>query len=203
MAEPARRLLDYEEYLEIERSTGEKHEFLQGHVLAMAGASPEHGELCANLISLFKTALRGRPCKVYPSDLKVRVSEDGLYTYPDVSVVCGALQRSARDANAVCNPVVLCEVLSDTTEGYDRGEKFEQYQQIPSFLEYILVSQRGPSVDHLRRNPDGTWTFRTLGPADSLRLDSVGVTLPVAEIYEGVTLPMGPRRADLTRSRNG
>lgn len=189
MAEPAIRLHSYDEYLALERATGERYEYIDGHMLAMAGGTPEHAELCVNLGSLFKAALRGRPCKVYSSDLKVCVGEDGLFTYPDLAVVCGKLQRSARDPNAVRNPVVLVEVLSDGTEAYDRGEKFEKYRQIASLREYVLVSHRKPGVELLRWSPDGSWNLRALGPQDTLHLESLEVEIPVAAIYEDVELP--------------
>ena len=191
MAEAARRIYAYQDYLDIELSTGVKHEFIDGHVLAMAGSTPEHADLTLSIGSLLRAALRGSACHAYSSDLKIGISEDGLYTYADAAVVCGPLQRSRRDNNAVLNAVVLVEVLSDTTEAYDRGEKFQQYQQIPSFREYVLVSQHGIAIDHLRRDDDGAWTIRTLRSEDSLTLDSIGVTLRVADIYDGVQLAPG------------
>lgn len=194
MVEAAQRLYTYEEYLEIEQSTGLKHEYFQGHVLAMAGSTPEHNELGINLIFQLKLRLGSGPCKVYASDLKVSASEDGLYTYPDLAVVCGPLQRSGKDPNAVQNPVVLVEVLSDSTIHYDRVEKFEHYQKIATLRDYVLVDQHRPSVDHLRRNPDQSWTLRTLHLADTLHLESLGVSIPIADIYAGVALQPGTRR---------
>ncbi len=189
MAEPAIRLHSYDEYLALEQATGERYEYIDGHILAMAGGTLAHGELSVKLAILLSNALRGRPCKIYPSDVKVCVADDGLYTYPDLSVVCGPPISSAHDPNAVRNPVVLVEVLSDGTEAYDRGEKFEKYRQIASLREYVLVSHRKPGVDLLRWSPDGSWILRALGPQDTLHLESLGVEIPVAAIYEDVELP--------------
>lgn len=191
MAEPALRRYTYKEYLDIEQATGEKHEFFDGDVRRMPESSPEHALLTANVGALLRNALKGAPCRAYSSDLKIGVSEDGLFTYADAAVVCGPLQRTHRDNNAVMNVAVIVEVLSDSTEAYDRGEKFHQYQQISSFREYVLISHHHVLVDHFHRGEGGSWTLRSLGPADILSLATIAVVIPVAEIYDGVALSPG------------
>ncbi len=187
MTEPARKLsLSYAEYLAQEEASEEKHEYLDGQIYAMAGGTPEHGLICANLIAELRTALRSRPCRVYTSDVRVRVQATGLTTYPDVSVVCGPTECSPDDQNAVINPIVLVEVLSTGTASYDREEKFAHYRRIPSLQEYLLVSQRELHIQHYRRNDDGTWMLRDVRPPEAVELSSIGCRLELAEVYLGV-----------------
>ena len=136
------------------------------------------------LASALLAQLRGRPREAFSSDLRIRVLATGLATYPDVSVVCGRMERDPEDANTLVNPVVLVEVLSDGTEAYDRGEKFAHYRRIPSLEEYLLVSQTEPRLELFRRNPDGrTWTLHVAEAGETLDLASVGCLLDVGEIY--------------------
>ncbi|WP_437306843.1 Uma2 family endonuclease [Sorangium sp. So ce388] len=186
MNAPARKLsFTYAEYLEQERASPTKHEFLAGEIFDMAGGTPEHARLAANVMAELRPALRERPCAVFSSDLRVRVRETGLATYPDVSVVCGQLARDPEDKDAVVNPLVLVEVLSDSTEGYDRGEKFAHYRRIPSLKEYVLVSQSHRRIEVFRRNEDNTWTLHEAGPGERARLASIDGALAVDEIYRG------------------
>jgi Uma2 family endonuclease len=177
-----------EEYLAWERAQPEKHAYYQGEVFAMAGASRAHNRLVFNIIAVLGPALRGRPCQGYPSDMRVRVTTTGLYTYPDVTVVCG---KPELEDDTLLNPQVVFEVVSPSTEGYDRGEKFWQYQSIPSFREYVLVSQHKVHVDHFVKRPDGWWLLRSLGPGETIDLSSVGCSLPLDEVYLEVLAPPG------------
>ena len=148
MARPASTAhMSYAEYLAAESAYETRHEFLNGEVWAMAGGTPEHSALAAAVIGELTLALRGKPCRVYTPDVRVRVLATGLSTYPDVTVVCGAEETATEDPDALVNPVVLVEVLSDSTEGYDRGMKAAHYRRIPSVQAYVLVCRREPLVE--------------------------------------------------------
>jgi Uma2 family endonuclease len=171
------------DYLQVEEMSAVKHEYLGGEIYAMAGGTPEHAALCAALIVLVGSRLRGSPYRVYTSDLRVRVSATGLATYPDASVICGALVRDPESRTHVTNPSVLFEVLSPGTEDYDRGEKREHYQQIASLHMYVVVAQDRRQVELWQRRPDGPWSPRVLGPGDTLDLELIGCRVAVDELY--------------------
>ncbi|WP_437616662.1 Uma2 family endonuclease [Sorangium sp. So ce834] len=185
MDEPdGKRLYSYAaEYLAQERASPTKHGFLNGEIFAMAGGTPEHARLCASVGAELRAHLRGRPCAVYSSDLRVRVQATGLSTYPDVSVVCGELERDPEDKDAALDPIVLAEVLSDSSEAYDRGQKFAHYRRIPSLREYVLVSQHEPRIEVFHRNEDGSWTIREARAGEGAHLQAIGRTLSVDEVY--------------------
>ncbi|WP_437916937.1 Uma2 family endonuclease [Sorangium sp. So ce302] len=184
MNEPARKLVwTYAEYLDQERASPTKHQFLNGKIFAMAGGTPEHAYLCASVGAELGAQLRGRPCAVYSSDLRVRVQATGLSTYADVSVVCGRLERDLEDKDAALNPIVLVEVLSDSTEAYDRGEKFAHYRRIPSLREYVLVSQHEQRIEVFHRNEDDSWTLREARAGEGAHLEAIGCVLSVDEVY--------------------
>jgi Uma2 family endonuclease len=141
-----------EEYLLCERKAEFRSEFFRGEMFAMAGASANHNLIVLNAGSLLREQLKKKPCRVYPSDLKLRIEETGLYTYPDLSVVCGEPQLESDAGDVLLNPVVLVEVLSDSTEAYDRGKKFEHYRTIPSLKHYVLIAQDRHSIDCFTRS---------------------------------------------------
>jgi len=172
-----------EEYLVLERISNVRHEYLDGDIFAMAGGTPEHAGICASLIILLGNAVRDRPSRVYTSDVRVRVQATGLDTYPDISVVCGPVQMDKDDRNAIVNPVLVVEVTSPSSEGYDRGAKLEHYRRIPALREVVLVAHDTQRVDVWRRRDDATWTSESHGPGAVARLDSLACELPVAEIY--------------------
>ena len=174
--------MTYAEYLAAESASEIRHEFLNGDVWAMAGGTREHSALAAALISALTVALRGKPCRVYTSDLRVRVQATGLATYPDVAVVCGAEETDAEDPEAIVNPVVLVEVLSDTTEAYEGGATTAHYRRIPSLHAYLLVSQGEPLIELYRRKDD-RWELIEARPGESLDLPTLGVRLDVQTIY--------------------
>jgi Uma2 family endonuclease len=187
--------LSENDYLSIERAASFKSEFFAGEMFAMAGGSPMHSLIAANLIRELGTKLKGSPCRPFTSDLRVKVEASGLYTYPDVSVICGPLQFAADTEDTVINPVVLIEVLSDATEAYDRGEKFRHYRQMPSLQEYLLVSQRLPRIEHYLRRPGDEWTLRTAESKEAtLPLPSLEVTLQLNEVFAGVDFAPGSIR---------
>ena len=182
--EPSAQSLTYPEYVALERSSDVRHEFLDGTVVAMAGGTPEHGALAAAIIRELGGALRGKPCRVFSSDVRVRVPETGLATYPDVSVVCGQLETDPEDADAVTNPVLVVEVLSETTEAHDRGAKAAHYRRLSSLREYILVAQDEHRIEVQRRTEHGRWELIEARPGDVLALVSVDIELDVAAVYE-------------------
>jgi Uma2 family endonuclease len=191
MAEAARKLsCTFAEYLAVDEAGALKHEYLNGEIFAMSGGTPEHSQIAASVIRELGSQLRGRPCVVYTSDLRVRVLATGLATYPDVTVICGPLERDPANKNTATNPVVIVEVLSDSTEDYDREEKLSHYRRIPSLREYLLVSQHERRIEHLSRNDDGTWTLRDVAaPATGVQLPSIGCALSLDEVYRDLLMP--------------
>lgn len=168
------------EYLVWEREQPTKHEFFHGEVFAMAGGSPRHNALCARIIA---SASRALPrCVVLTSDQRVTMVNHGRYVYPDVSIVCGGLEIEANDV--LVNPTILVEVLSATTEQYDRGLKWEGYQRLAMLADYVLVSQAEPRIEHYRRSVDGSWTYRAAGSGERVIL-SIGADLIVDEVFAG------------------
>jgi Uma2 family endonuclease len=167
------------EYLALEARGKDKHEFLCGEIFAMAGGTPEHGAVAIAVGSELRVSLRGRPCRVYSSDVRVRVQDTGLTTYPDLSVVCGQLETAPDDPDAITNPVLLVEVLSESTEAYDRGGKAAHYRRIPSLREYLLVDPRERVAEVQRRNEQGVWEIHEARPGQQVALLSLGVRLDV------------------------
>lgn len=148
------------EYLEIERAAEFKSEFRDGEMFSMAGGSAMHSLIATNITGEVGMKLKGRPCVLFNSDLRLKVEATGLFTYPDLSVVCGPLRFAVPEQDTIVNPTVLVEVLSDSTEGYDRGKKFEHYRQIPTLRDYLLVSQKEPRIEAFARGEDGLWRLR-------------------------------------------
>jgi Uma2 family endonuclease len=184
MAEPATSRMTYDEYLVAEAAAEVKHEYLRGEVFAMAGGTPTHARLAAAVIRELSNALADRPCEVFTSDLRVRIEATDLSTYPDVTVVCGDLQHSDVDVNAATNPILIVEILSESTEAYDRGEKFAHYRRLPSLREYLLVSPHAPRLEAYARNAEGEWVLHEAGVGESLTLRSLdGVRLQTDAIY--------------------
>ena len=177
-----------EHYLEIERAAETKSEYYAGQMFAMAGASRAHNLIVSNVVGEVRSRLKGTPCETYPSDMRVLVSAAGLYTYPDVSVACGEPEFADGKTDILLNPLVIVEVLSDSTEAYDRGAKFALYQRLPSLIEYVLVSQNTPQVETYLRQAGGTWLYSRV---DSLETEVVFQTLsirmPLSELYDRVT----------------
>ena len=184
MAEPAPSRMTYEEYLAAEATSETKHEYLRGEVFAMAGGTPAHARLAMAVGHALMTALAGRPCAVFGSDLRVRIEDTDLSTYPDLIVVCGSFEPAKIDANAATNPTLIVEILSDSTEAYDRGQKFAHYRQLPSLREYLLVSQREPRLESYFRNEAGEWVLTEARAGESLLLRSLeAVRLETDAIY--------------------
>jgi Uma2 family endonuclease len=178
-----------EEYLAIERKADHKSEYFNGEMFAMSGASERHATIVANLMYLLVGQLRGRPCKAYANDLRVRVSPTGLYTYPDVVVVCGQPQFADDQRDTLLNPTLIVEVLSESTKDYDRGGKFEHYRTLTSLSEYVLIDQAKYHVEHFVRQPDNRWLLsETNRLEDTIHLLSVDCDLALAEVYDKVEM---------------
>jgi Uma2 family endonuclease len=181
---PARRpTMTYAEYFAFEDKSVERHEFLNGEVFAMSGGTIAHAGLIAGVVLALGNALRERPCRLFSSDLRIRIRATGLTTYPDVSVACGTVEVDAEDPHAIVNPVLIVEVLSDSTEAYDRGEKAAHYRHLPSLREYVLVSQHRPHIEVYRRNEAGRWELYEHGSGQQVELASVGATIAVDNVY--------------------
>ena len=210
MASPATEIADrrytMQEYLDIVETLEGKYEYVDGKLVdwrAMAGAAEPHALITANIIGEAREALKGKPCRVYLSDLILRIHRKSKYRFGDVVVVCGTTEFDPDDksqARAVTNPKLIIEVMSPTSEGVDRGEKFTDYREIPSFEEYVLVSQREPAVESYRRQDDGTWVVSFINGLDAeVRLQSIDLTLSLREIFAGVTFPV-PQAGVVTRA---
>lgn len=172
------------DYLRVEEDSGLKHEFLDGDIYAMSGGSPDHAAIATTIGRLLGNQLAGRPCRVFSADLRIRVRATGLGTYPDGSVVCGRLELDPEDpkGHTVTNPVLLIEVLSPSTETYDRGKKLEHYRQIASLSEVLLVAYDRRELTVWRRGDDG-WSAHPAGPGETATLASIGCALAVDDVY--------------------
>jgi len=178
-----------EEYLALERKAEYKSEYLNGFIFAMAGASREHDRIAVNVIAGIHAQLRGRPCEVFSSDMRVKVSPTGLYTYPDTSVLCGEARFEDTEVDTLLNPSVIVEVLSESTEAYDRGKKFAHYQSLESLTDYVLIAQDEARVEHFVRQGE-QWLLTVTSDLNAvLRLASIGCELPLREIYDRVKFP--------------
>jgi len=185
MGEPAHHRFTFDQYLMLEEDSGSKHEFLDGQVWAMSGGTPDHAAVAGNVLTLLNVQLIGKKCRVFTSYLRVRVAATGLGTYPDVSVICGRVELDPEDAkrHTVINPRLLVEVLSPSTEVYDRGEKLRHYQQIASVEEIVLVAHDRIEIEVVRREADGTWSRHVAGDGQTAQLSSVSCALSVREVY--------------------
>ena len=175
------------EYLEFERNSTFKHEWIDGEVVAMTGASRAHNIITGNTYAALHSQLRQRPCEIYPADMRVKIEATRQYTYPDISIVCGDAQFADVGLDSLVNPTVIIEVLSHSTERYDRGMKFQSYRKLSSLQEYILISQDSPRIEHYRLQDDGTWGLIDAEGIDAIiELDAVGCTLSLTDVYEKV-----------------
>jgi len=186
-AQPQPRLTP-EQYLELERASEFRSEYYAGHMYAMSGGTHRHALLIGNVTRHVGNALSGRSCLVTPSDLRVQTSSHGLYTYPDIVVVCGQPKYADDQKDTLLNPILIAEVLSPSTEAYDRGFKAAQYRTIPSLQEYVLVSQNEPRVEVFRRQSGGAWLLsESLGVEAFCSLDSLDCQIALSDIFSQVT----------------
>lgn len=187
MASERKTLLTPEEYLAIERKSEIKHEYFAGEMFAMVGASKRHNLISANIIRILGNQLLDRPCNVYPSDMRVKVSATGKYTYPDVVVACEEEKFDDAENDTLLNPVVIIEILSESTEAYDRGRKFEQYQTIESLTEYLLVSQEPYRIEQYVRQSNREWRYSEYHDADDVaKINIIGCELVIKDVYAKV-----------------
>lgn len=183
------------EYLEHERTADFKSEYLGGRIYAMAGASPEHSAITFNLSGEIAAKLEATPCRGFSSDMKVRADPAGLYTYPDVTIVCGEPLYHDEKRDILINPSLIMEVLSPSTEAYDRGLKFQLYREIESLRDYILIAQDQPRIEHYVRQSHAEWLLSEVrGLEATLHIRSLEVTLALARIYREITFPPEPPR---------
>ena len=195
----AQPLYTFDEYLAAERQAEERHEYLDGYIYAMAGESPAHTDISSNLVALVHGQLRGSPCRVRTKDTKVRSGPDpgqgrgfkGLFSYPDLVVICGEPQYHDDHKDVVLNPSVIFEVLSESTEARDRGVKFHRYQTwSPTLTDYILVWQLAPVIEHYVRQADGSWSYHVYTGLDqTFSISSINCTLRLRDVDDRVVFP--------------
>lgn len=184
---PALNYISPDDYLEQERSAFNKHEYFKGDIVAMAGASVTHNRIVANIIRKVGNLLEGTNCEIFPSDLRVSVSSEQSFTYPDATIICGGPDLLDDKFDTVKNPSVIFEVVSPSTEHNDRGRKFFFYMQIPDFKEYILINSTSYYIQTGRKQEDGSWKFEDLKNVnDTLKIETVQHQIPLAEIYANV-----------------
>lgn len=189
-----------DQYLSMEREAEERHEYLDGLIYAMAGESPEHGAICTNLTTEIGLQLRGARCQAFSKDMRIRsgspprrrYSQRGLYSYPDLVIVCGELQFLDEHRDVLINPKVIIEVASPSTAAFDLGEKFRRYRTFnPSLTDYLVVAQNRPSIEHFARQENGQWVIAAsvVEMAESVHIASVNCTLQLTEVYDRVEFP--------------
>jgi Uma2 family endonuclease len=185
--ESRRRHFTASEYLELERRAEFKSEYLDGQIYAMAGASPRHNTIVVNTTAELVMQLKGRPCRAFGSDMKVRIPDGQLYSYPDLTVVCGEPLYHDEHGDVLLNPKVLFEVLSPSTEEYDRQTKFDRYDRIETFTDYVLISQSAPRVEHFSRAAEGKWVRIVAAGMDAvLPLASIECVLRLKDVYDRI-----------------
>ena len=189
MSTQPQRRYTLEEYFALERAADVKYEYWQGKVLAMSGASPAHAQIQVNLISLLRAQLHGRPCRIFPSDMRLKVPSLSPYRYPDLSARCGEpVFESIGGLEVFTNPTLIVEILSPTTEAFDRGDKFTHYKSIASFTDYLLIAQHRPYVGQYITQGQEVWSYREFNDlADSLYIPALDCRLVLAELYEDVS----------------
>jgi len=177
-----------EEYLTMENAAAEKYEYYRGEIFAMSGAKVPHNTIARNLLVVLANKLKGKKCQPFGSDARIHIASNTLFTYPDISVICGELKTLNDDNCNVLNPTVLIEILSTSTKNYDRGEKFKLYRDIPTLKEYILVDSESVHVEVFRLNKSNHWELEEFNLLlDNLHVKAIEETLSLSEIYDGVT----------------
>jgi Uma2 family endonuclease len=185
---PKYNYISQEEYLEMERAALEKHEYYQGEIFAMSGASLKHNEVFSNLFGEIQGKLKGKSCKPYGSDLRIHVPKNSLYTYPDISIICDKANLTDDKFDTATNPAVIIELLSKSTRNYDRFEKFSLYRDITSLKEYILVDTQKIHIENYVRNADNTWQLTDYNViSDNLIITAVNISVSIADIYAGLS----------------
>ena len=189
MAVARKKIYTPEEYLRMEERSEIRHEFVNGEIYDMSGSSASHNDICGNIAFAAQSIIRNEklPCRVYTTDLRLQILKANMFTYPDVMLICGKIEFAPGRKDMVLNPVVIMEVLSESTSNYDRSQKFAAYRQIPSLQEYVLLEQSRVYVEIFRRDKTRFWVFEALEELKSiLKLKSVGIEIPLTAIYENV-----------------
>lgn len=191
MTAQPRPYLTETEYLEREQTSPIKHEYYAGEVFAMAGGSEAHNLIASNVNASIYAQIRGRGCRIYPSDMRIKIVNTGLYTYPDLTIVCGTPDFvNTKKRDTLLNPTIIIEILSSSTERYDRGVKFQNYRSIETLKEYILIAQNTYHVERYIRQEGNTWLLtEATGMESTIALESIQVTLALADVYELVDMP--------------
>lgn len=188
----AEHFISEEEYLAMEEAATEKHEYYNGRIFAMSGGSNTHALLGLNAGATLRAALRGSQCRAVGSDQRVKIEKTGLQTYPDAAAYCLPARFQGRNNEMLLSPKIIIEVLSPSTEKYDRTDKFDHYKQIPELTDYILIAQERVLVEHFARHPDGGWLLRSYNDREShVELKELGITLALSDFYEDVEAPSG------------
>jgi len=186
MSTPSPNFVTEREYLDVERKAEIRSEYIGGRIYAMSGASERHNLIAGNLYTSIRSQIRDRDCRAYISDMRVKVAPTGMYTYPDIVALCGERQFEDAHVDTLLNPAVVIEVLSESTEAYDRGEKFAHYRRLETLREYVLVAQNKVRVEHYRREGE-QWILSEISDPDSiLHLPSIDCQVSLASIYEKV-----------------
>lgn len=191
MSTQARRHYTLEEYFALELASEEKYEYFDGEVFNMSGGSPAHEQVISNILFILRSKLLGRGCRVFPSNLRIKVPSQPPYRYPDLTALCDVPHyEKIGGLDSLTNPSLIVEVLSFSTEAYDRGDKFTHYKSIESFGEYLLIAQHRPHATHYVRQEDGSWSYEEVNdPNDALRLVTLNCELQMCDVYEGVEFP--------------
>ncbi len=191
------------EYLTGERTADIRHEYFAGEIFAMAGASREHNQIATNIVRVLANQLLEKQCSVFASDMKVKIKKKEKYTYPDIVVACEQEEYEDEHHDVLLNPVVIIEILSNSTEAYDRGDKFSHYQNIPSLTEYILISQHSFKIERFTRQPNHSWLYTIYQKKEDLTLiEVIDCELPLAEVYRKVQFSKGTMRRTPTPPEN-
>ena len=178
-----------EEYLEMEDAATEKHEYYQGEIFAMSGEKVPHNEISGNLYFVLRKKLQGKKCRPYNSDQRIHIAENTLFTYPDISIICGEIKTLNDDNLNVLNPAVIIEILSPSTKNYDRGEKFKLYRDIPTLKEYILIDSESVHIEVFRLNETNHWELEEYNSMEEeLYIKGINEKISIAEIYDGVKM---------------
>ena len=181
------RLYTPDEYLALEETAEGKSEYYKGEIFAMSGGSANHNRIVSSINAFFHSGLRGRRCESFTSDMRVQVKAHGLFTYPDAMIICGQPEFWNNRNDTVTNPILIVEVLSESTKDYDRGQKFEFYRTIPTLRDYVLIHQDRVHIEYYHKLEDGRWLLTEIGDPEALLiLETVDLTLPVRSIYERV-----------------
>ena len=184
-----KKFYSIQEYLQMENEAVEKNEYYKGEIFAMSGAGTRHNIISVNIIGSLYNSLKGKSCQPYGSDMRIHIPQNTLFTYPDISVICGDVTNSQEDENTATNPTVIFEILSPSTRNYDRGIKFMLYRAIPTLKEYILIESESIHAEHFAINKEGLWQLKEYSdPEDKMSLASLDITLLLKDVYDRCNL---------------